>query len=74
MSVKLAVNLAEKYLKEKFAQKLLSYISSFSGALKRIKYFIKKILPTMQRHEKHEIKNKTDKNWKRIWDNTLFEV
>ena len=42
MSVKLAVNLAEKYLKEKFAQALLSYMSSFSGALKRIKYFIKK--------------------------------
>ena len=47
LSLKLAVNSAEKSLKEKFAKELLSYISSFSGALKYVKYFIKKILPAL---------------------------
>ena len=42
--VKLAVNLAEKSLKEK----LLNFISSISKPLKYIKYFIKKILPTLK--------------------------
>ena len=73
-SVKLAVNLAEKSLKEKFAKKLFSYMSSFSGALKCVKHFIKKILPAMLRHEKHTIKNKTNKNWDRTWNNILFKV
>ena len=45
--VKLAVNLAEKSFKEKFAKELLSDMSCFSGPLKYIKYFIEKILPTM---------------------------
>ena len=26
------------------------------------------------RLEKHAIKNKTDKNWKRTWNNVLFKV
>ena len=46
-SVKLAVHLAEKSLKEKFAKKLLNYISSISKPLKHIKYFVKNILPTL---------------------------
>ena len=41
-SVTLAVNLAEKSLKEKFAKELLNYISSVSKQLKHIRYFIKK--------------------------------
>ena len=46
-SVNLAVNSAGKSLKEKFTNELLSYMPSFSGALKCVKYFIKKILPTL---------------------------
>ena len=46
-SVKLAVNLAEKPLKEKFAKNLINYISSTSKPLKHIKYFVKNILPTL---------------------------
>ena len=38
--VKLAVNSAEKSLKEKFAQKLFSYISNISKPLKQIMHFI----------------------------------
>ena len=45
--LKLAVDSAEKSLKEKFAKKLLSYMSSFSETLKCIKYFIKETLPTL---------------------------
>ena len=41
---------------------------------KCLKWFFKKILPTMIRHEKHKIKNKTDKNWKINWNNALFRV
>ena len=37
-SLKLAVDSAEKSLKEKFAKELFSYILSFSGTLKCIKY------------------------------------
>ena len=36
-----------KEQKNKFAKELLSYTSSFSMPLKRIKYFVKKILPTL---------------------------
>ena len=46
-SAKLAVNLAEKHLKEKFAKKL-NYISSIYKPLTHIRYFIKKILPTLE--------------------------
>ena len=46
-SVNLAVNSAEKSLKEKFTKYFLSYMSRFSGALKCIKYFVKKILTTL---------------------------
>ena len=34
----------------------------------------KKILPHNIRDEKHAIKNKTDKNWKRNWVSVLFRV
>ena len=42
MSVRLAVNLAEKSLKEKFAKELSSYMWRISKPLKFIRYFIKK--------------------------------
>ena len=45
--VRLAVNLAEKSLKEKFAEILLSYISRFPKFLKPIRYFVQKNLPTL---------------------------
>ena len=48
-SVKLALNSAEKSLKEKFTKELLSCMSSFSGILECVKYFIEKILPTLQK-------------------------
>ena len=72
-SVKLAVNLAEKSLKEKFARELLNYISSISKPVKYIKYSIKKYYPHC-RYEKTAIKNKTGKDWKRNWNNVLFRV
>ena len=40
LSVKLAVNSAEKSLKVKFVKELLSYMSSISKPLNYIKYFI----------------------------------
>ena len=46
-SVKLAVSLAEKSLKEKFAKELLSYMSDISNPLNYIKHFITKILPAL---------------------------
>ena len=42
-----SVKLAEKSLKEKFANELLNYISSMSKPLKYMKYFIKIILLTL---------------------------
>ena len=47
LSIRLANNLTEKLSKEKFAKQLLSYMSSVSKSLKHIKYFIKKILPSI---------------------------
>ena len=40
-SVRLAVNFAEKSLKEKFARELLNYMLSFAKFLKPIRYFVK---------------------------------
>ena len=37
----------EEILKSKFEKKLLSYVSSISKPLKHIKYFVKKIPPTL---------------------------
>ena len=37
----------EEKMKSKFARELLSYMSSISKPLKYIRYFIKKILPTI---------------------------
>ena len=47
-----------KEQKNKFAKELLSYASSFSMPLKGIKYFVKKILSTLQnmKNTKSEIK------------------
>ena len=47
LSGRLAVSSAEKSLKRKFANELLSYMSSFSKLLKPIRYFVTKILPTI---------------------------
>ena len=47
LSVILAVNSPEKFLKEKFAKELLSYMSSIYKPLKYIRCFIKKIPPTL---------------------------
>ena len=41
-SVRLAVNSAEGFLKEKFAKELLSSMASISKQLKHVKYFIKR--------------------------------
>ena len=46
-SVRSVVNLAEKSLKEKFAEIFLSYMPRFSKFLKPIRYFVKKNLPTL---------------------------
>ena len=59
--LKLAVDSAEKSLKEKFAKKLLSYMSSFSGTLKCIKYFIKKNIACLIKkveYDKYRFKSK----------------
>ena len=39
--VRLAVKLVEKYLKERFAKELLSFMSSFSKFFKSVRYFVK---------------------------------
>ena len=41
------IQLKEEKLKNKFAKELLSYVSSIFIPLKPIKYFVKKILPTL---------------------------
>ena len=46
-SVKLAVNSAEKFLKERFTKELWNYVSSISGPLKCVKDFIKGILSAL---------------------------
>ena len=51
--------------KSKFAKELLNYISSISMPLKHIRYFAKKNATHNVRHEKHEIKNKTNENRKK---------
>ena len=62
-----------KEQKSKFAKELLSYVSSISMPVKHIKYFIKKYFPHCKT-SKYTIKNKTDKNWKKTWNNVLFRV
>ena len=37
-------------------------------------YFVKKNAAHIVKDEKHTIKNKSDKNWKRAWNNMLFRV
>ena len=37
-----------------------------------MKYIVKKNTVHNIRHEKRTIKNKTDKNWERNWNNVLF--
>ena len=41
------IQLKEEKLKNRFAKELLSYVSSIFIPLKPIKYFVKKILPTL---------------------------
>ena len=65
-SIRLAVNSTEKLLKEKFAKQFLSYMSSVSKSLKHTRYFIKKNTAINIRHEKHTIKNKTNKAREKI--------
>ena len=60
--------------KSKFAKELLNYISSISMPLKHIRYFAKKNATHNVRHEKHEIKNKTNENRKTTRNNILFGV
>ena len=35
-------------------------------------YFVKKNTAYIVKHEKHTIKNKIDKNWKRTWNNAFL--
>ena len=55
-----------KEQKSKFAKELLSYISSISMPVKHIKYFVKKNASHIVKYEKHTIKNKPNKSWKRL--------
>ena len=59
----------EEKLKSRFAKELLSYVSNISKPLKHIRYFVKKNTTYIVKHEKYAIKNKTNKNWKRTWNN-----
>ena len=62
-------------LKSKFAEGLLSYMSSVSKLLlKPIRYFVKKNTTHLVKHEKRKIKNQSNKNWKRTWTKILFRV
>ena len=45
--VRHVVNLTESLKNKRFSKELLSYMSSVSKPLKHIRYFIKKILPTI---------------------------
>ena len=48
------------------------YWSNHSIKSKCLKYIVKKNTVHNIRHEKRTIKNKTDKNWERNWNNVLF--
>ena len=56
-----------------FSKRLLEleFESNYSLKSKRLKWVVKNILPNYK-NEKHTIKDKTDKNWKLIWNNILF--
>ena len=68
-----SVKLAEKSLMEMFSRELLNYISSTSKPFKNVSCFIKNYCLHCK-YEKATIKNKTDKNRKRPWNNVLFGV
>ena len=64
----------EEKLKNKFANELLSFVSSIIIPLKPVKYFVKKNTSHIVKNEKHTIKNKTNTSWKTTWNNVLFWV
>ena len=68
-----SVKLALKSLMEMFSRELLNYISSTSKPFKNVSCFIKNYCLHCK-YEKATIKNKTDKNRKRPWNNVLFGV
>ena len=50
----------------------LEFKSNHSMKSKCLKWVAKKIIPHTVKHGRHTIKNKTNKNWKTIWNNVLF--
>ena len=63
-----------KEQKSKFANELLTYVSSISLPLNPSNIFLKKYFPYCKKMKKLTIKKKSDKNWKTIWNNVLFWV
>ena len=52
----------------------LEFESKHSVKSKCLKWIVKKRTTNNTRHEKHTIKNKADKHWKKNWNNKLFRV
>ena len=50
----------------------LEFKSNHSVITKALKRAVKKNTSHTVKHEKHKIKNSTNKNWKIIWNNVLF--
>ena len=51
----------------------LEFKSNYSIKTKCLKGIVKKYCQ-ITKNEKHTIENKTDKDWKRNWNNVLFRV
>ena len=52
----------------------LEFKSNHSIKSKCLKWIVKKKYCQITKNEKYEIKNKTNKSWKRTWNNVLFRV
>ena len=52
----------------------LEFKSNHSTKSKCLKWIVKKNTTNNTRYEKNATKHKTDKNWKRTWNNVLFRV
>ena len=60
--------------KERVFKRIINSCVQYFYASKTHQIFFKKNTCRIAKQEKHAIKNKTDKNWKKSWNNVLFWV
>ena len=66
----------KKSLIEDLSKRLLEFEFKSKHSIKSngLKRVVKNILANYKKNESHKIRNKTDKNWKKTWNNVLFKV